>query len=119
MSIKTTSVCREKKAEQILTISAKQGGIMLRIKPLNCFLVGLTAIPDVNQLQVLLQFELVDSFDELYVHECLTGVHRGCDVDYKMAMVEWLWPAAKVPPLQSCLCGRSLSSKYIDRLLRG
>ena len=35
-------------------------------------LVGRKPIPDVKELKVLLQFELVDSFDESSVQECLT-----------------------------------------------
>ena len=38
------------------------------------FLVGSTPVPDLKQLQVLLQFELVDSLDESYVQGLPTGV---------------------------------------------
>ena len=54
--------------------------------------MGSTPILNVKQLHVLLQFELVASFDEVYVKECPPGVQRGEDPSGKLAMVASLQP---------------------------
>ena len=41
------------------------------------FVGGPTLIHIVNQLHILLLFELVVSIDQSYIHECLTGVQWG------------------------------------------
>ena len=54
---------------------------------LELFLLRPTPVPDVKQLQVLLQFELVDFFAESYVQENVLQVFSGVEIQTE----RWPW----------------------------